>query len=119
MPDSVYQEVVVKNKVAVQKEDISKAIEEEYLEVVTPQTDHSFVRKIDEGEKGVLNLALDMKVNLILIDDERAIKEAEELGFKVARISDILERAEKQKLIDSYSEMKMKLEKKGFYLKSP
>jgi len=89
------------------------------LEVVTPQADHSFARKIDEGEKGVLNLALDMKANLILIDDERAIKEAEEFGLKVFKISNILLQAEELGLIDSYLGMQKELEKKGFYLKTP
>jgi predicted nucleic acid-binding protein len=58
IPDSVYQETVIKCRVPVQREAIIKAIYD-FIEVVTPSVRYSFSRNLGKGEQGVLNLAIE------------------------------------------------------------
>jgi predicted nucleic acid-binding protein len=57
VPTPVYQETVVENPVRDQSARIALATKV-FLEVVSPQVEHTFVRKLGKGERGVLNLAL-------------------------------------------------------------
>lgn len=115
IPESVYQESVLQSNDSIQKENILDAIDD-FIFVIVPQTDYSFKRTIDFGERGVLNLAFDKNADFLIIDDKKARKEAKELGFKVLKTSTILKRAEKLKLIDSYSDVIAELKKFKIYL---
>ncbi len=115
IPESVFQEAVLQSNVSLQKENILKAIDD-FIIVAKPQTVLSFKRKLDFGERGVINLAFDKQAEFLIIDDKKAKNEAQELGFKVLKTSTLLKRAEKLKLISSYSEVMQELEEIKIYL---
>ena len=94
IPESVFQESVLQSNVVIQKENISKAIAEEFIIVAKSQTVYAFKRKLDFGERGVINLAFDKQADFLIIDDRKAINEAKELGFKVLKTSTLIKRAE-------------------------
>ena len=98
------------------KEKLYQAVNKGFIEIIKPKTNHSFKRNLDKGEKGVLNLAFDVKANLLVIDERKARNEAKELGFEVRYTSVILKGAEKRKLIHSYFDIMKELEKLRIYL---
>jgi predicted nucleic acid-binding protein len=116
IPEAVYRETVLQGSYHSQKRDIQKAVDERFVIVGKPKTSRSFRRTIDLGERGVLNLAFDMKADILLIDDKKARNEAKELGFRIAKTSALLRRAEKMNLIASYDDILSELEKSGIYL---
>jgi predicted nucleic acid-binding protein len=116
IPDAVFQETVLQSRFSIQKENILKAIDDAFIVVETPETERSFRRTIDPGERGVLNLALDKAAELLIIDDKKARNEAIELGFRVINTSTLLRRAEQMKLISSYENAASELEKSRIYL---
>jgi predicted nucleic acid-binding protein len=115
IPESVFQEVVLQSNVSIQKDNILKAIDD-FIIVAKPQTVLSFKRTLDFGERGVINLAFDKQADFLMIDDKKARNEAKEFGFKVLKTSTLLKRAEKLKLISSYSDVTQELEKIKIYL---
>jgi len=112
----IYKETVLESRINTQKQAIVKAIGEGIIEIIKPQTDYLFKRKLDEGEKAVLNLAFDLKAELLIIDEREARNEAKELGFVVSFTSAILKAAEKRGLIKSYSEITSQLRTMKIYL---
>ncbi|HLC15292.1 MAG TPA: hypothetical protein VJL89_03590 [Thermodesulfovibrionia bacterium] len=116
IPDTVYQETVLQSNVNVQKENIQKAIDDNFIIVEIPKTNHAFKRTIDFGERGVLNLAFDKKSVLLIIDDKKTRNEAKELGFRVVKTSTLLKRSESLHFISSYTDIMSELEKLGIYL---
>ncbi len=116
IPDVVYQETVLQSRYSVQKRNIQKAVDDNFIIVETPTTSHSFKRTIDSGERGVLNLASDRKADILIIDDKKARNEAMEFGFKVVKTSTLLKRAEKLNLISSYADVLSELEKSEIFI---
>jgi len=84
IPESVFQEAVLQSNVKCQKENILKAIDD-FIIVAKPETVFSFKRKLDFGERGVINLAFDKQADFLILDDKKARNEAKELGFKVLK----------------------------------
>jgi hypothetical protein len=115
IPDSVYQETVLETTIIDQKENILKAIND-FIEVLTPITHHTFSRNLGKGERGVLDLALEKNPQIILMDDKKARNEARELGFNPFFTTDILKKAEASKIIPSYEDILIKLFKIGIFL---
>lgn len=91
IPTSGYQETVLQSHDRVQKETILQAIED-FIIVTKPKTVHSFKRTIDLGEKDELNLAFDTHADLLIIDEKKARNEAQELGFRVIKLQQSLNR---------------------------
>lgn len=71
MPTAVYLETVVENPVVGQSSRIALAVET-FLEVVSPQVEHQFERRLGKGERGVLNLALELQPDFVILDDKKA-----------------------------------------------
>jgi uncharacterized protein len=115
IPDSVFQETVLQSHLAIQTQNILQTIDN-YIFIVKPRTIHLFQRKLDFGEQGVINLAIDKQADFLLMDDKKARKEAQELGFKTLKTSILLKRAEKLGIIKSYSDVIKELEKIKIYL---
>jgi len=86
--------------------------------VAKSQTVYAFKRKLDFGERGVINLAFDKQADFLIIDDKKARNEAKELGFKVLKTSTLIKRAEMFNLISSYSDIIDELEKINIYLQT-
>jgi len=115
IPESVFQETVLQSNVEIQANNISQVIDN-YIFIVKPQTVYLFKRQLDFGEQGVINLAIDKQANFLLMDDKKARKEAQGLGFKTLKTSTILKRAEKLGIIKSYLDIVKELEKMKIYL---
>jgi predicted nucleic acid-binding protein len=64
----------------------------------------------------VLNLAIDLMPDVILLDDRKARNEAKELGLLPTFTSDVLKEAEVQGLIPSYRELFQTLNAHYIYL---
>ncbi len=109
IPNSVFQETVLQSNVEIQTKNILQAIDN-YIFIVKPRTVYLFKRKLDFGEQGVINLAIDKQADFLLMDDKKARKEARGLGFKTLKTSILLKRAEKLGIIKSYSDIIEKLE---------
>ncbi len=116
IPTTVYQETVVHGTNDVQEQAILQAIDNGSIEIIRPLSEHSFTRKLHQGEKDVLNIALDMNADLLIIDDKKARNEAIELGFKVSYTSTLIKGAEKRGVIDSYTHVIEELRSMDIYL---
>lgn len=116
IPPAVYQEAVVEANNSIQKQAILQAIEQGFIEVMTPASTLSFARKLHAGEKEVITLALDIQADLLIIDDKKARNEAKEFGFEVRYTSAVIKGAEKRGFIKSYSSVAKELRKMGIYL---
>jgi len=115
IPHAVYQEVVVQCPDPQEQRHLQDAIYE-FMTIVSPSVSNIFSRNLGMGERGVLNLAIEMCPDTILIDDRRARNEAKELGFSPTLTTDILKQAEQHKLIPSYHDVMVDLFLKGIYL---
>ena len=116
IPDTVWRETVLQSSCNVQKENILKAADDGFVIVETPTVNRSFRRTIDSGERGVLNLAFNKNADILIIDDKKARNEAMEIGFRVAKTSTLLRRAEKRRIISSYRKVLEELERFQIYL---
>jgi len=54
--------------------------------------------KIQDGEREAISLAIELKANILLLDDDDALKEARRLKLTTARLFAILERASEESL---------------------
>jgi len=115
IPDSVFQETVLQSNVEIQTKNILQTIDN-YIFIVKPRTAYLFQRRLDFGEQGVINLAIDKQADFLLMDDKKARKEAQGLGFKTLKTAILLKRAEKLGIIKSYSDVIKELEKLKIYL---
>lgn len=68
------------------------------------------------GELGVLNLAIEMQPDIVLIDDKKARNEAKNLGLVPIFTTDLLKWAKSQKIIDSYQIIMNQLSENQIYL---
>jgi predicted nucleic acid-binding protein len=116
IPFTVYKETVLEATHKGQKRAISLAIEAGFIEVVRPQVKYSFTRKLHLGEQDVLNLALDIHADLLILDDRKARNEAKEFGFEVAYTSAIIHGAERRGLINSSATLLKDLRNMHIYL---
>ncbi len=114
IPQEVFDEVVTRNRVEVQQERIKKATED-FIEIIKPTTELTFVRKMSLGEQEVLTLAVEKKPDYIILDDKRAINEAKDLNLKTTLTTEILRIAEEDDLIESYTDIMETLAKDGFF----
>ena len=80
IPDAVYRETVTQNRYEPQRTRIQAATET-FIVVLTPKVRHLFSRKLGDGEQGVLNLGLEQRPDIVLLDDSKARKEATTLGL--------------------------------------
>ncbi len=114
IPDTVYQETVIECNVALQKQEIVSALGD-FIEVVKPTFKQSFSRNLGQGERGVLNLALERQADLVLMDDKKARNEAKELDLTCAFTTDVLKYAEQKGLI-VYQRVMLHLYQANIYL---
>ncbi len=115
IPRAVYEEVVLESTIPLQKENILKAIGD-FVAVLDPQPRHSFSRNLGKGERGVLNSALEMGAEALIMDDKKARNEARALGFAPFFTTDILKPAEKRGYMTSYSQVVQDLHRLGIFL---
>ena len=87
-----------------------------FFDIVEPQTKPHFSRSLDDGEKSVIALALELNASLVLLDDKKAIKEARE--FKLAPVStrDIVFEAEVRGIVSSANSIIKQLSDCGVFI---
>lgn len=115
IPQEVFEEVVISNPHLNQRGQIEEMINN-VIEVLEAETNYEFKRIIGAGERGLLNLAIQKQADILIMDEKRARKEARELGFETISTSVLLKRAEQEKLITSFLDMKSQLEKSKIFL---
>ena len=115
VPITVYQETVVENPVRYQGDRIALATKS-FLEIVSPQSKHQFERKLGKGERGVLNLALELQPNFVILDDKKARNEAIALGLVPIFTADVLRLAAERRIIQSYHAVMAALAQQKIYL---
>lgn len=117
IPPIVYEEVAPKGKYGFQYETIHNAVSD-FIDIIAPTTDYPFTRTLQEGERGVLNLALDLNADILIMDDRKARNEAGELGSSaiITFTSDILKQAETEGLIISHNDLMQELKRKNIFL---
>lgn len=115
IPYTVYEETVLECHFPLLKESIARTIND-FIFIVNPAANYSFSRNLGKGERGVLNLAIEKRPDILVIDDKKARNEAKELGFFPSFTTDILKAAEKRKLIASYENVMKQLQTIGIYL---
>ncbi|GAK58749.1 hypothetical protein U27_05724 [Candidatus Vecturithrix granuli] len=74
------------------------------------------MRRLHAGEQDVLNVALELHADMLILDDKKARNEAKALGFDVYYTSAILKGAEKRGLIVSAAQLIAELRKMDIYL---
>ncbi len=113
IPESVYEETVIRGKEQEFPDAllIEKAIKDKKIEVkrVKKNSDKYFYSKLHQGEFDAIRLALDSKIEIILLDDEEARIFARTMNLKVKGTLGIL--------IDLYKEGYINLERSLQYLK--
>jgi hypothetical protein len=115
IPQAVYEETVLECHFPLLKESIAQTIND-FIIVVNPAANYSFSRNLGKGERGVLNLAIERRPDILVIDDKKARNEAKELGFLPSFTTDIIKAAEKRTLIESYETVMRQLHTLGIYL---
>lgn len=103
MPEAVYDEVVLRGLEQGFSDSlhIRLAIQRKQLivkKVMNPRPDIAAL-PLHKGEKEVLNLALENKANLVLLDDMLARSEAQVLGFSVKGTLGIIVKAYNKQLL--------------------
>lgn len=116
IPTSVYQEAVTESTFKSQSESILLAIEDNIILVIEPTIEHQFEHRLDLGEIGVLELALEQQAQAIIMDDKKARNEATEMGFTLFFTTDILKGAAKRNLIETYSVVRDQLAEMQIHL---
>lgn len=115
MPAAVYQETVIENPVTVQADRIALATKT-FLEIVSPQSEYQFQRKLGKGERGALSLALERKPDFVILDDKKARNEAVALGLTPIFTTDVLYLAAERQIIPSYQVVMAQLAQHRIYL---
>ena len=99
IPEKVSEELQRKNTPAPVKEWMKSRpawleVRQADISLFTPK------KKIQDGERQAIALAIELKAGALLIDDGDAIKEAHRLNLPTVRLFNILERAAEAELLD-------------------
>lgn len=117
LPPEVWNELMALSEFGI---DLSTLHTSLWLQRETPQASPLLTLLqglLDKGEAQALALAVDMKADLLIIDEQKGRKIASSLGLVFTGIGGIFIRAKKAGLIDSVQSMLDLIEHKaGFYL---
>jgi hypothetical protein len=115
IPEDVYRETVTTNHMLLQKSRIQIAVDQ-FIRPVSPKFNRTFSRRLGPGETGVLNLALEIAPDFVMLDDKKARKEAATLNLPLLFTTDVLRWAAHRRLIDSYPHTVQQLAEHQIYL---
>lgn len=115
VPKSVYIETVTNSTNTKQSNAIKHSIND-YIEIVSPNRQIKCNRQLSSGEIDVLRVALEHNIKVVLIDDKKARREAQEFGLIPVFTSNLLMQSEKQGFIESYQLAVRELSKIQIYL---
>jgi predicted nucleic acid-binding protein len=101
IPDAVYQETVTDNPILLQRSRIDHATHS-FIQVKHPKIHRLFTRNLGDGEQGVLNLAMEMHPDFILLDNRKARHEAKDCGVSALFTTEVLKWVAQHQYIQSY-----------------
>ncbi|MCR4425040.1 MAG: DUF3368 domain-containing protein [Firmicutes bacterium] len=119
VPPAVWREVVVEggNKPGVGE--VQKAVSQGWIEIISPKNE-DLVRllkaDLDEGEAEAIALAIEIKAEIVFIDEAEARRTAEVYGLRKAGVVGVLLRAKVEGKVGSLRSELSKLRKAGFRL---
>jgi uncharacterized protein len=121
LPPAVWREVVEEGNGRAGQQETADARTTEWIAVRDLRGREMAQRLRDtfglgDGESEVIALAQECTADLVLLDDERAVRQARELGFVVRRTPGILALAKHQGLIMSVKEHLVALRAEGLWL---
>ena len=114
IPEEVYKEVVERGSKKLGSEIVKEAEWIEWKSVTDKTQVNLLLANLDRGEAEVLELAKEMKADLLLIDEEKARKSAAIAGFEVMGIVGLLVVAKNLGLIDRSKPYIEELKRKKF-----
>jgi predicted nucleic acid-binding protein len=89
---------------------------ESFFDVVEPRLRPVFARTLDDGEESVIALALELKADLVLLDDKKAVKEARELKLAPVSTREMILEAEARGIIPSASAVIQRLSERRVFV---
>jgi predicted nucleic acid-binding protein len=87
-----------------------------FLKMIEVTTYHKLTRTLDAGEHAVLGLALQHHLEIVLIDDRKAVNEAKEQGLLPISTRALLQVAERRGVIKDSHALESRLREKRFFL---
>jgi predicted nucleic acid-binding protein len=120
IPPAVWREVVEQGGGRAGAAEVEQARRAGWIEVVTP-TDVTLLqllqRDLDDGEAGVIALAIEQQAGLVLLDESEARRTADLYGLPKTGVLGLLIRAKQAGLIDSLkTELDRLLHQGGFWI---
>lgn len=116
IPDAVYKECVQEGK---EREEVGLIKRADWFKVVQVK-DKKLVRllqsQLDNGESEAIALSLEIRSDLILLDDYDAREKARLYGLKITGVIGILLRAKLEGKIGSLKEYLLRLKESGFWI---
>lgn len=116
LPQAVYDEVVVRG----QGRDGSREVKEAaWIEVRVPQDElavHALAAELGKGEASAIILARELQATLLLIDEIRGRRVAQQLGLKVRGTLGILARARREGRISNLRQVLDLLRARGAWI---
>ena len=114
IPPIVAEEFLASCTIAEQKD--FEACKKSVLAVTEINFTGSFTRQLDSGEKAVLSLALQEKLDTVLIDDRKAFNEAKECNLIPVSTRALLQTAVRLGIISDFYELEKQLREQQFFL---
>ncbi|RMF37341.1 MAG: DUF3368 domain-containing protein [Chloroflexi bacterium] len=117
IPRAVYEEVVVAGWGLPGSREVEGAVGE-WIEVREAHEPHGAreMFSLGRGEAEAIALAMEMKADLVLLDDRKARRVAESLGLPLSGTLGVLRRAFQKGLIENWEEVLETLVTHGFWL---
>lgn len=114
IPREVEKEFLEKDE-AVHREGLNQAPWIKIVELTNPDSVSDYDR-LDAGEAAVLALAKEHEARLVIIDEQKARKEAKNIGVPSTGVVGVLIEAKKNDLIGELKPLLIELRKNGVYL---
>lgn len=116
VPEAVYRESVLEDKVCEEVEIIKNADWIKVMQVESKKIVRLLQSLLDDGESEAIALSLEIGADLILLDDSDAREKARLYGLKITGTIGILLQAKIERKIDSLKETLDRLKETGFWL---
>ena len=85
-------------------------------EIQNPAQKNALTLILDKGEASAIALSLEIKNSLLIIDEKKGRRMAQELGLKIIGTLGVILKAGENNLIASVEDLLKKLEKADFYI---
>lgn len=118
IPQAVYDEVVVKGAGKAGADETQRALSDwiDVLAVKDATMTRSLLTKLGQGESEAITMAMEMRANLVLLDDRKARTMAEFMGLNVSGTIGVLLQAHRRGLVRDLEQVLDELKAKGFHI---